>query len=334
MSRVTLREERFLQVDSDRNYGQLWDNNNSFRIINNELNAVRQGRANEFRDKTPENDRYPKKVLVSLMLKWYAIYFQNNDEGVDIGGLFANFLKSLDDARDAQAQQQVAQDDQDDDMGVGGDEREEKDLAGEQDEKEVADGMEDADINGVRPDRAVRMDDDDDDDDDDDQPDPPPGGGPNNPDENGTPHFTKYLYNTEDDVPNRPVNLNADEVAVENDKYRSLAGELLAYARWGNQQRRDVGDLVVRGNNALLAKAVISPNEYDARNARIRKRDTFGAPDDLKPHARDTYLEYKDKDPRIVGKNIGRKIKNYVAQASRIWPTATNPNRPWDYVRI
>lgn len=183
--------------------------------------------------------------------------------------------------------------------------------------REVADGMEDGDLNGVRSSRAVKLRD---------HPNRP--GGPNNPDEGGIPHFTKYLYNTENDVPNREVTLNEGETKGDNARYRSLAGELLAYARWGDQQRRDVGDLVVRGNNALLANAVITGDQYDARNARIRKRDAFGAPGASKLNARQTYEEYKDKDPLIVGYNIGKKIKKYVVQASSIWPTFAYPAQP------
>lgn len=185
--------------------------------------------------------------------------------------------------------------------------------------REVGDGMEDGDLNGVRSSRAVKLRG---------PNDPNRPGGPNNPDEGGIPHFTKYLYNTEDDVPNREVTLNEGETKDDNARYRSLAGELLAYARWGDQQRRDVGDLVVRGNNALLANAVITGDQYDARNLRIRKRNAFGAPGARKLNARQTYEEYKDKDPLIVGHNIGKKIKKYVAEASSIWPTFANPANP------
>lgn len=185
--------------------------------------------------------------------------------------------------------------------------------------REVGDGMEDGDLNGVRSSRAVKLRG---------PNDPNRPGGPNNPDEGGIPHFTKYLYNTEDDVPNREVTLNEGETKGDNARYRSLAGELLAYARWGDQQRRDVGDLVVRGNNALLANAVITGDQYDARNLRIRKRNAFGAPGAHKLNARQTYEEYKDKDPLIVGHNIGKKIKKYVAEASSIWPTFAHPANP------
>ena len=190
-------------------------------------------------------------------------------------------------------------------------------------EQEVRDGMPEGEIGKkVGRERAVRM--------------GPyrPGfhpGGPNNPNEGGTPHFTKYLYNTEDDVPlalDREVTLDERETKDDNESYRSLAGELLAYARWGNTQRRDIGDLVVRGNNALLRDRIITGAQYDARNARIRKRDAFGAPGAPKWNARQTYEEYKDKDPLVVGYNIGKKIKKYVAEASNIWPTFAMPHNP------
>ncbi|NDD99729.1 hypothetical protein EB008_05500, partial [bacterium] len=163
---------------------------------------------------------------------------------------------------------------------------------------------------------------------------PPPVGGPNNPQPGGIPHYTRYLYNTEGTFPARTRNLEENKTVEANNTYRSLAGELLAYARWGDQQKRDVGDLVVRGNNALLRNEIITPFQYDDRNDDIKKVDTFGAPGNPKQHALDTYNEYKDKDPRIVGYKIKKKIRNYVADASRIWPTATQPAQPRNYVLI
>jgi alkylated DNA repair dioxygenase AlkB len=198
------------------------------------------------------------------------------------------------------------------------------DFTVEDEEQGVKDGMPDGDLNGVRRNRAVNWG----------RNNPNRPGGPNNPDEDGIPHYTKFLYNTKDDFPEREILLEPRETKDDNDRYRRLAGELLAYARWGKAQRRDIGDLVVRGNNALLANRIITGDEYDARNARIRKRNVFGGPGDDRPYARETYDEYKDKNPLIVGQNIGKKIRKYVIQASRIWPTHAQPARPFDYVDI
>jgi len=290
-------ERQFSEEDDGEYFGILTNVNDTFDIVNQDLDDVRllglRGKT-QFLGKIRNipNFQPPREVVISLMFKWYTKYFY--DDHPEIGGLIDDYITSLD--------RQPQQDDEEQDN--------------------VAEGMEDADINGVIPDRAVNM-----------RFGNHPGG-PNNPAEDGIPHYTRFLYNTDDDFDDREILLDPDETKGDNARFRRLAGELLAYARWGKAQRRDVGDLVVRGNNALLANRIITGDVYDASNARIHKSNVFGSPNQYRPYARETYDEYKDKNPLIVGQNIGKKIRKYVIQASRIWPTHAQPAQPFDYVDI
>jgi hypothetical protein len=90
----------------------------------------------------------------------------------------------------------------------------------------------------------------------------------------------------------------------------------------------------------LLAKAVITPNQYDARNVGIGKEGTFGTPAAPRTNVTATYNHYVG-DP-AAPLRFGKKFRKYVRQASRYWPTRANPNQPpladpnqpYDYVRI
>lgn len=158
-----------------------------------------------------------------------------------------------------------------------------------------------------------------------DPPTPPPAP---NPPANNFPHFTKYLYNTEGDggVPGRPRLLHRGRVRGAAARYRHMAGQMLAYARWGEEQKRDEGDIVVRGNQALKNANVITDNQFTNRNRDIKKHVAFTMENGM-----DTQARYVQTMPRgIRPKNIRAKIIRYVRRASEPTP----PNQPGAQLRL
>jgi len=79
--RIWSVENRFLQEDEEKNFAILTNNNNPFKIVNDELDDVRQKRTNQFKARVgvvPPTYQVPVANSISLTFKWFIIYFQRD----------------------------------------------------------------------------------------------------------------------------------------------------------------------------------------------------------------------------------------------------------------